>query len=174
MDSGTQYHIYQYLEYSEDGNYGSKTPWYGNEYVTYQNLVDGGIEAGAPYLELFPDGTGDILEIRIEQTSFYSYNGIYAGNYHVTLPDSDYDPGSTEAEMSAALGAPDSTIVVAAQADIDWTNFNNLYKYDGDTYGYIHYYKPQDQINCRIFLAKMSDGVFHIIALYIQDYSQNP
>jgi hypothetical protein len=158
-----KFHIYEYLEYGSD--YGTKNVWFGDRHVTYFNPVtNGNISSGSPYLEIFPDPvTNDILELRIEKTSYFKYRGIFAGN------ETD-DPGSTEAELFSALGNPETAGSVSTINDIPFGERNTYISFNSGKNAYIHYSDKSKRINVRIFLSKDKAGTMRIGSLYFIDF----
>lgn len=168
VDGISKFHVYEYLPYGSD--YSGKNLWFGETHIFYLDPVDNGqIAIGAPYLELFPDiSNNDILEVRVEKTSYYEYRGLHAGNH-----DINEDPGSTMQEMISVLGNPLAAVYVNTMEDIAWDNYNNLYIFDNNEGGYIHYVDQDNTINARIFLRKLTDNNYHIIAIYMRDFREN-
>jgi hypothetical protein len=161
-----QFHVYEYLPSGSD--YGTKDVWFGDTHIFYLKPVNNGmISPGAAYLEIFPDNIkNDILEIRIEKTSYFSYRGIHAGDF-------DTDPGTSKDQLFVSLGNPITTKTVATIDQINWNEYNTFFLFNSDKDSYIHYSDKTKNINVRIFLGTYIDGTLRITSLYMQDFSRN-
>lgn len=168
LADSTPFHVYEFLPYGSD--YTGKNIWLGDEHIFYFNPVERGLIAtGAPYLEIFSDpDSGDILELRIEGTSYNKFQGIHAGNF-----DHLEDPGSTLMDMVNTFGKLEDVVELDSGEDIQWDRYNTFFNYpsSGDRRGgYIHWVYPEQNLNIRVFLTQLGDSEYHVTALYFLDF----